>query len=68
MNKFKFLVLLILLCVISFSLPVAIGSKLFATGFIVLIVLRIAFKVKMNKIQIENENLLNEKLKNDRDK
>ena len=68
MSKFKFLGLLILLCVISFSLPVAIGSAIFATGLLVLIVLRIAFKVKMNKIQIENENLLNEKLKNDKNK
>lgn len=68
MTKFKFLGLLILLCVISFSIPIAIGSKLFVIGLLFLIAFRIAFKVKMNKIKIENEKLLNEKLKNDKNK
>lgn len=66
MTKFKFIGLLILLFIISFAIPnIAIGSAIFAIGFITLIIFRIAFKVKQNKIEVENARLLNEKLKQD---
>lgn len=66
MTKFKFILLLILLFIISFAIPnISIGSVIFAIGFIILVILRIAFKVKQNKIEVENARLLNDKLKQD---